>query len=110
MDVAIAIDAEAVTVAYRAVGAGAGYDASTGKANAAVVAPVNIKAAIQPASGAVLMQVPEGLRSEVQYTAWSRTVVALNGQIDYGGRAFKIIYLWPRPMDGFNRFALGMLP
>jgi hypothetical protein len=63
-------------------------------------------AAIQPVSGRLLQDLPEGLRSEVSYAGWSRTMVAEGYEIIYGGSTYRVAHVWPRPMDGFNKFVL----
>lgn len=107
MDVADAIDGEAVTVNYRTVTAN--FDQSTGKTPKTLGDPVSISAAIQPASGRQLMDVPEGVRTEARFIAWSRSTLALDAQIQYDGEWYRILYTWPRPQDGFTRAAMGRL-
>lgn len=106
MDVAEAIDAEAVTVTYADV-ATAGGSYVHGKWVASAAAPGNIQAAIQPASGRQLMDLPEGVRSDASFVGWSRTAVKVNGTIGYDGKSWRIVFVWPRPQDGFTRFAMG---
>lgn len=106
MDVAEAIDAESVPALLRPK-ADAGYNPRTGKAQTGVQpADIPIMAAIQPASGRALQDLPEGLRAEVSYIVWSRTTVALKDELIYLGAAYRIVHVWPRPQDGFNRFAI----
>lgn len=107
MDVAEAIDAEAITVQHRTIVEG--FDQTTGKRAKTPSAPVDIQAAVQPASGRQLMDVPEGLRTEARFIAWSRTTINENDQIQYDGKWWRVVYRWPRPQDGFNRVAIGML-
>lgn len=105
IDVAIAIDAEAVPVTFQPP-PGATYDK---KGNAIFVpapAPASGWATIQPVSGRELQDLPEGLRAEVSMVGWSRTMVALKWEILYGGEVYRVVHLWPRPMDGFSKFAL----
>lgn len=107
MDVAEAIDGEAVAVKYRTVAPS--FDQSTGKTAKLPTVPVEIRAVIQPASGRQLMDVPEGVRTEARYLAWSRAALVEDGQILYFGEWFRIVYSWPRPQDGFYRAAIGRL-
>lgn len=105
MDVAEAIDEEAVEVTLSAAAAGS-YDAG---GNWVAGGPTSgpIQAAIQPASGRVLQDLPEGLRAEVTLVGWSRSQVALGNEITYSGSNYRVVHVWPRPADGFYKFALG---
>ena len=107
IDVAEAIDdeAEPVTLTVYPVTPGGKYD---GKGNAirAVGVVTTILAAIQPVSGRQLKDVPEGIIKEVSNVGWSRTPVAVNNEIGYGGETFRVTWTWPRPRDGFTKFTL----
>lgn len=101
----MAIDDEAVAVTHKARAAGS-YD-ENGNAVPGALTDASIVAAIQPASGRMLQDLPEGLREEVTYVGWTRSAVAADDQMVYGGDTFRIRHVWPRPSDGFNKFALG---
>lgn len=105
IDVAEAIDDEAVAVTFQPP-AGATYtkggDAVPGARPNAVLG----MAAIQPASGRMLQDLPEGLRAEVSMVGWSRTMVALKWEVVYGEDTFRVVHVWPRPADGFCKFAM----
>lgn len=105
-DVAEAIDAEAVPVTFQAP-AGATYDTKGNAVRAAAPAPVSGMAAVQPASGRMLQDLPEGLRAEVSMVGWSRTMVAVKWEVVYGGETFRVVHTWPRPADGFTKFAMA---
>lgn len=105
MDVAEAIDGEAVPVTFQ-LPAGSTYDPRGNAVRAAAPDPVPGAAAIQPASGRMLMDLPEGLRAEVSMVGWSRTMVAVNWEIIYDGENYRVVHTWPRPADGFTKFAL----
>lgn len=104
-DVAIAIDAEAVAVTFYPPPA-ATYDERGNAVFGAAPAPLAGAAAIQPVSGRVLMDLPEGIRLEVSLVGWARTMVAPQWEILYGGEKYRVVHIWPRPMDGFTKFAL----
>lgn len=104
-DVAEAIDDEAVPVVFQAP-PGATYDARGNAVRAAAPAPLPGMAAIQPASGRMLQDLPEGLRPEVSMVGWSRTMVALKWEVVYGGETYRVVHTWPRPADGFTKFAM----
>lgn len=103
MDVAIAIDAEAVTVGHIVKG-GSWVNHKWVENNAGAV---NIQAAVQPASGRQLMDLPEGVRTEAKFLLWTRSTISEDDLITFGGETWRIVFKWPRPMDGFNRAALG---
>ena len=103
-DVATAIDAESVPAVYQAPEGGS-YDKGNWIVHPA--AKSSISAAIQPVSGKVLQDLPEGLQPDVSCVGWSRTAVQLNGLIKVWGRTYRILFVWPRPQDGFNKFALS---
>lgn len=79
-DVAEAIDAEAVPVTFQPP-AGATYDAKGNAVPGALPDSVPGAAAIQPVSGRMLQDLPEGLRSEVSMVGWSRTMVAVRWEV-----------------------------
>lgn len=112
IDVALAIDAESQTVYLRKYTTD--YDPDTGKAIVASAGVPAIRAAIQPASGRQLADLPEGVREEAKYLMWTRTEVE-NGDhvaIRRSGilvDVYRIVYVWPRrPIDQFTRAALGL--
>jgi hypothetical protein len=106
MDVALAIDAEAVTVQWFA-SIGAGSYGTDGKWSPGSGTSTDIQAAIQPATGRNLVDAPEGIRAESDFAIWTRSAIVLNQQIAYDGERYKIIWLAPRPQDGFRKGALG---
>ena len=105
IDVAEAIDGEAVPVTFQPP-AGATYDAGGNAVPGALPDVVPGMAAVQPVSGRMLQDLPEGLRAEVVNVGWSRTMVALKWEIIYGGETYRVVHVWPRPMDGFSKFAM----
>lgn len=105
-DAAEAIDAEAVPVTFQAP-ATATYDTKGNAVRAAAPDPVSGMAAVQPASGRLLQDLPEGLRKEVSMVGWSRTMVAVKWEVVYGGETYRVVHTWPRPADGFTKFAMA---
>lgn len=101
----LAIMAEAVPVTHETT-AGA-YNAA-GKWVKSAAVPVTIMATVQPASGRQLMDLPEGLRTEAKYFAWSGTALVVDDVVIYAGSRYRVIYTWPRPADSFTRAALGL--
>lgn len=104
IDVAEAIDDEAELVTWTRYAAGT----TDGKGNyiKGAATTLDIAAAIQPSSGRQMKDLPEGLIKEVAYVGWSRSTVAVNHEIGYGGENFRVVWAWPRPKDGFTKFAL----
>lgn len=106
LDLGFVVDAEAVPVILTAHVGGA-YDAD-GKWIAASASPVTIMATVQPTSGRILRDLPEGVRDEARFTLWSRHTVVLDDVVSYDGRAFRVTYVWPRYEGGFTRAVLGL--
>lgn len=105
MDVAEAIDDEAVPVVFKPP-AGATYTKGGDALPGAAPDPVPGMAAVQPSSGRLLQDLPEGLRAEVSMVGWSRTMVALKWEVVYGGNIYRVVHVWERPADGFCKFAM----
>jgi hypothetical protein len=68
-----------------------------------------ILAVVQPVSGRQLMDLPEGVRSEARWLAWSRAEIRLDDVIVAGGLSHRVIYVWPRAEGEFYRAAMGEL-
>lgn len=67
-----------------------------------------IKAVVQPVKGNQLMDMPEGIRTEAGWIAWSRSEIVVNDRIVNGGVTYRVLFAWPRTSDGdFYRAALG---
>jgi hypothetical protein len=109
IDVAEAIDAEAESVTLRAVAAAGGSYDSGGKWVANVAGTSTVQAAVQPARGNALMDLPKGIRTKAEWFAWSRAVIVVDDEITYRGISYRVIFAWPRAVDGFVRVALGRL-
>lgn len=108
IDVAVAIDGEAVNVT-RARNVGGTYD-DDGNYVPGGPSSVTIRAAIQPVKGNQLMDMPEGIRTEAQWMAWSRSDMRVDDRITASAIAYRVLYAWPRAEGGFYRAALGRLP
>lgn len=105
IDVAAAIDGEAVPVTRIRHAAGT-YDAD-GKWIPGASTSLLIGAAIQPASGNQLRDMPEGIRAEAGWMLWSRADIAMDDQIRNAGITYRVIHVWPRAEGAFFRAALG---
>lgn len=105
--VAIAIDRLAVNVSLTREAPGAHND--DGEWVPGTSTTSTIRAAIQPARGNQLMDVPEGIRTEAQWLLWSRSEVKVNDVITSGGVSYRVMHLWPRAEGGFYRAAIGRL-
>lgn len=106
-DVAIAIDGEAVlcSIARRI---GDSYNAD-GEGVASYAGPAPIYAAVQPATGRQLMDVPEGVREEARWLAWSRDAMANDDRMTIADGEHRIVYVWPRADGGYYKAALGRI-
>lgn len=110
MDVAIAIDAEAIDVTHRTVAAAGGAWNDVGDWVPAAPTSLTIKMALQPAQGNRLLDLPEGVRQEARWFGWTRSAVVLNDEIQYAGKWYRVLFAWPRrTKDNFVRVALGEL-
>lgn len=113
---ALAIDMTAVTVTLRRAGSD-GYWNDDGEWIPGGEVTSTIRATMQPASfggagssmGLQLKDLPDGVRIEAGWLAWSRTEIRVNDEIDHAGMSFRVAHVWPRREGGFYRAALGML-
>jgi hypothetical protein len=105
-DIALAIDAEAVTMTHKTRDADS-YNTSGNAVLGAANPDVDIQAAVQPVSGRVLQDLPEGVRSQVNYVLWTRASVNEGDTIGYNGQDYRVLHVWPRPIDGFRKAAIG---
>lgn len=67
-----------------------------------------IKAAVQPASGRQLEDLPDGMRASARWLLWSRAEIRLDDKIDHAGSTYRAMHLWPRAEGGFYRAAIGL--
>ena len=107
IDVAIAIDEEAVDVSLKRKATGTYNADGDFVPGGETTSP--IRAAIQPASGRQLMDLPEGIRNEARWLAWSRSEIRLDDTIAHSGSNYRVMFVWPRADGGFWRAALGLL-
>lgn len=107
IDVAIAIDSEAVNVSLTRRAAG-DYD-DDGNWIDGVPSTSTIRAAIQPASGRQLEDLPDGIRNDARWLVWSRAEIRLDDEITHGGSRYRVMHVWPRVDGGFWRAAAGLL-
>lgn len=113
IDLALAIDGEAVNVTLTRKASGH-HDQTPGSATFGNWIPgapstTTIRAAVQPASGRQLMDLPEGLREEARWLVWSRSEIRKDDTIVHGGQSFRVMFVWPRMEGGFWRAAMGLL-
>ncbi|KNY16742.1 hypothetical protein AKG11_10280 [Shinella sp. SUS2] len=107
IDVAIAIDGEAVNVTRARLVGGDHNDDGDWIEGAPVTA--TIRAAIQPVKGNQLMDMPEGIRTEAGWMCWSRSDIIVDDTITASGVSYRVLFSWPRAEGGFYRAALGRL-
>ena len=105
IDVAVAIDGEAVNVVLkRCEGTWINHKWVTGAETS-----TTIRAAVQPASGRQLIDLPEGIREEARWLAWARSEILVDDTIIHGGQSFRVMFVWPRMEGNFWRAAMGLL-
>lgn len=105
IDVASAIDGEAVNVIRSRMALGA-YD-ENGNYLLGTATSQPIRAAIQPTNGNQLRDMPEGIRTEAQWMCWSRSDLLPDDRIVHAGVFYRVLFTWPRSDGGFYRAALG---
>lgn len=102
-----AIDRRAWAVTRKRAGSGGAYN-NNGEWVPAADVTTTIKAVVQPVKGNQLMDMPEGIRTEAGWIAWSRSEIAVDDRIVNGGVTYRVLFSWPRTSDGdFYRAALG---
>lgn len=70
----------------------------------------SIRAVVQPVKGNQLMDMPEGIRTEAGWIAWSRSEMLVDDRITDAGQTYRVLFAWPRTRDGeFYRAALGLV-
>lgn len=107
IDVAIAIDGEAVNVSLTREAAGDHDGDGNWVPGSATTS--TIRAAIQPASGRQLEDLPDGIRNEARWLVWSRSEIRLDDEIGHAGSRYRVMHVWPRLEGGFWRAAAGLL-
>lgn len=107
MDVAIAIDAEAIDLTLKRNGP-ATFDLD-GNYVFPGATTTTIRGMVQPASGRRLMDLPEGIRYEAQFLLWSRSEIRADDVVTHAGSNYRVMYIWPRLADGFTRAAMGLV-
>jgi len=104
MDIGIAIDEEAQLIT-RTVRSADSYD-SGGNAVLGSDTTTSIRATIQPVSGSMLRDLPEGVRSVVSDVLWSRTALQLDDVLAFDGEDHRVVHVWQRRKDGFTKAAV----
>lgn len=107
IDLGFVIDGEAVSVTL--IRNAAGHYDQDGNWNPGAATSSTIRAAIQPASGRQLEDLPDGLRAEARWLVWSRSEIRLDDEITHAGSRYRIMHVWPRADGGFWRAAAGLL-
>lgn len=66
-----------------------------------------ILATVQPTSGRLLADLPEGLRSSARWFIWTPADVQTNDEVAFDGGTYRVLQVWPRRADGFTKAAIG---
>ena len=100
-----AILAEARTVSWRRRAPDTFTDG--GKAVLGQITPEDILATVQPATGKLLADLPEGLRTGIRWFMWTPADVKQDEEVAFDGITYRITQIWPRRADGFTKASLG---
>lgn len=103
IDVAEAIDGEAVPVIFQAPAIGTYRDDGVAVFSTPPE-PIPTFAAIQPFSGRNLRDLPEGIRDDAALVGWSRTSLDTNWTVIYNGVSYRVLRAWP--WYNYTKFAL----
>lgn len=85
------------------------YDTNGNGVKGANANPVDIQADVQPASGKMLQDLPEGVRDEVNHFMWTTYDLQNDHRITYDGDDHRVVKIWKRRSDGFTKAAIGKL-
>ena len=56
--------------------------------------PVSIRAVVQPATGTILKDLPEGVRDSVNKVMWTEAYVKEDDYIEHNGDIFRVVRVW----------------
>ena len=108
MDISFVIEAEANAIVSIERKTGGAY--VSGKwVPSAPTTQNNVSVVLQPTGGRELRDLPEGIRKEAKYSLWSPGTVVLDDVIVYGGKRYRVIFVWERPEGTFTKAALGLI-
>ncbi|QIG73252.1 hypothetical protein EVC02_031 [Rhizobium phage RHph_N17] len=99
------IEAEAVPVDVLRQSAGAYVH---GEWVPGVETPETITATVQPVTGKELRDMEEGVRNEARFSLWTRSAIATDEFVIYGGSKYRVMTSIPRPEGGFTKAILGL--
>lgn len=71
---------------------------------------VDIQAEVQPVTGKMLLDLPEGVRESADYMIWTGSVLETDDVIIYEGQNHRVLKQWRRKPDNFTKAAIGRLP
>lgn len=89
IDVALAIDAEAIDLTHYTRADGI-YD-SGGFLVKGAETTVTIRGSVQPTNARELKDMPEGIRSEAMHTVRTRVRISADDEIGYDGRRWRVL-------------------
>lgn len=65
---------------------------------------------LQPPTGRMLKDLPEGERHEAKFFLWTQSDLATDDIVFYGGSQYRVMVIWDRRSDGgYLKAALGLL-
>lgn len=86
-----------------------GYDGDGNGVKGSDADPVDIQADVQPATGKMLQDLPEGVRDQVDHMIWTPYDLQNDHVIVYDGDRHRVVKTWPRRSDNFTKAAIGKL-
>src|SRR5687767_14060388 len=99
------IDAEAVPVDVLRQSAGTYVH---GEWIPGVETPETILATVQPVTGKELRDMPEGVRNDARFSLWTRSAIATDEFVIYGGSKHRVMTSIPRLEGGFTKAIFGL--
>lgn len=85
------------------------YDSNGNSVKGSEADPVDIQADVQPATGKLLQDLPEGVRDEVNHFLWTPYDLQNDHVILFEGDRHRVVKTWRRRSDGFTKAAIGKL-
>lgn len=84
-------------------------DQTTGRTVRRLNASTTIRATIQPVTGRVLEDFPEGIRESARWVMWTMSEVQTGWFVKYGGELYRVDASWHRHETGHTKAVLGKL-
>ena len=99
-------DTVTIQVVTRAVDS---YDANGNGVKGAENDPVDIEADVQPVSGKILQDLPEGVRDQIDFAIWTPYDLQNDHVVIYNSDRYRVRHTWPRRSDEFTKAVIGKM-